>query len=489
MQPSQFRERLLSPRALAGLLAGGLVLLASLLLPAPAGLPPAGWQTLGLGLLMAIWWSTEPLPIGITALLPLIVLPLLGIQDMAATAAPYANPLVFLFLGGFLLAAAVQRWGLHRRLAYAAVRMIGAAPRRLVLGFMVGTAFLSLWLSNTATVVLMLPIAVSVIAAVEESLGDKAALRHFAPALLLGLAYAATIGGLGTLIGTPPNALLAGYLSEQHGVDLSFAAWSAIAMPVVLLMLPLTWLLLTRLVFPVAAHFGPGLAPGDLLRGLADPGPLTPAQRRVLAVFLLAASLWILRPLLNRMPGLAALGDPGIALFCAAALFLIPSGIAAERRFLMSWAETRGISWDVLLLFGGGLSLAAAIDSSGLAVWIGNGLAGLGALPLPLFLLLLVSTVLLFSEMASNTAAVAAMLPIVSTIAAKTGVDLMSLSVAVTMAGSCGFMLPVATPPNALVFATGHLSIGTMMRAGLLLNLLSVILVTLAAYFLAPLLG
>lgn len=489
MPPSQPRDRLLSPRALAGLLAGALVLLASLLLPAPAGLPQAGWQTLGLGLLMAIWWSTEPLPIGITALLPLIVLPLLGIQDMAATAAPYANPLVFLFFGGFLLAAAVQRWGLHRRMAYAAVRMIGSEPRRLVLGFMVGTAFLSLWLSNTATVVLMLPIAVSVIAAVEESLGDKAAVRRFAPALLLGLAYAATIGGLGTLIGTPPNALLAGYLSERHGVDLSFAGWSAIAMPVVLLMLPLTWLLLTRLVFPVAAHFGPGLKPGDLLRGLADAGPLTPAQRRVLAVFLLAASLWILRPLLNRLPGLAALGDAGIALFCAAALFLIPSGIAAERRFLMSWAEARGISWDVLILFGGGLSLAAAMDSSGLAIWIGSGLAGLGALPVPLFLLLLVSTVLLFSEMASNTAAVAAMLPIMSTIAARTGIDLMSLSVAVAMAGSCGFMLPVATPPNALVFATGHLRIGAMIRAGLLLDLLSVVLVTLAAYFLAPLLG
>jgi len=488
MPPSPPRDRLLSPRALAGLLAGALVLLASLLLPAPAGLPQAGWQTLGLGLLMAIWWSTEPVPIGITALLPLIVLPLLGIQDLTAASVPYANPLVFLFLGGFLLAAAVQRWGLHRRLAYAAVRMIGSEPRRLVLGFMVGTAFLSLWLSNTATVVLMLPIAVSIIAAVEESLGDDPMLRRFAQALLLGVAYAATIGGLGTLIGSPPNALLAGYLSERHGVDLSFAAWSAIAMPVVLLMLPLTWLLLTRLVLPVAVRFGPGLKPGDLLQGLAAAGPLTPAQRRVLAVFLLAASLWILRPLLNRLPGLDQLGDPGIALLCAAALFLIPSGVAEERRFLMSWHEARGISWEVLILFGGGLSLAAAMDSSGLATWIGSGLAGLGDLPLPLFLLLLVTTVLLFSEMASNTAAVAAMLPIMSMIAAETGIDLMTLSVAVTMAGSCGFMLPVATPPNALVFATGHLSIGAMLRAGLLLNLLSVILVTLAAYFLAPLL-
>lgn len=480
---------LLSRSACAGLIAGVLLLLATFLIPPPAGLPADGWHTLGLALMMAVWWSTEPVPIAVTALLPLIVLPLLGIGGFGAVAAPYANPLVFLFLGGFLLAAAVQRWGLHRRLAHAAVRTIGTAPSRLVLGFMVASAFLSMWISNTAAVVLMLPVAVSIIAIVEEARPSGEGVRNFAIALLLGLAYAASIGGVGTLIGTPPNALLAGYLLESHGIDLSFAAWATVGMPLVAVFLPLAWLLLTRLVYPIAPELADAFRGGKLVEGLEAAGPMTRAERRVALVFLAAAALWIARPLLNRISGLEGLSDPGIALGCAAALFLIPSGMAADRRFLMSWDEAKGIPWQVLILFGGGLSLASAMDATGLAGWIGQGLAGLGALPLLVVLLALTTTVVLLTELASNTATVAALLPIAATIAAGTGMDLVVVSAVVAMAASCAFMLPVATPPNALVFGTGHVTVAAMVRAGLFMNILSVVLVSLAALAFAPVLA
>ncbi|MFN4282691.1 MAG: SLC13 family permease [Alphaproteobacteria bacterium] len=482
-------RRLLSAPALGGLIGGLTLFIATWLLPAPAGLPEAGWRTLGLALLMAVWWTTEPLPLGVTALLPLIVLPLIGAADIAAASAPYANPLVFLFLGGFLLAAGVKRWGLHRRLAHATVRAIGGEPRRLALGFMVASGFLSMWISNTAAVVLMLPVAVSIIAMVETAHCAAEDVRRFALTLLLGLAYAASIGGVGTLIGTPPNALLAGYLGERHGIDISFALWSAVAMPLVAVFLPIAWLMLTRLLYPVSADFAAAFRDGRLIAGLGEGGRMTPAERRVGIVFLAAAALWIARPLLNRLPGLEGLSDAGVGLLCAVALFFIPSGMPADRRFLMSWREAQEIPWQVLILFGGGLSLAGAMDSSGLAAWIGAGFAGLGDLTPVMFLLLLVATVVALTELASNTATVAALLPIMATVAAGTGMDVVVISAAVAMAASCAFMLPVATPPNALVFATGHVTVAAMVRAGIVMNLLSVVLVTLAALAFAPLLA
>ena len=481
--PDPSADRLLPPSAWAGLVAGVLALAAVLVVPPPGDLPVAGWRVLGLALMMAIWWSTEPVPIAITSLLPLIVLPLAGIGDVAAAAESYGNPLIFLFLGGLMLAAAVQRWGLHARLAHGVVRLVGTAPRRLVLGFMLASGFLSMWISNTAAVVLMLPVAVSVIAAFETRITEGAASRRFALSLLLGLAFGASIGGVGTLIGTPPTALMAGYLLDSHGIDLSFAAWSMVGLPLVAVFLPLAWLVLTRLVYPVA----PGGGDGTALLADLRPGPMTAPEARVALVFASAALLWMIRPLLNRLPGLEGLSDAGIALLCAAALYLIPAGQGASRA-LLTWDEGKRIPWQVLLLFGGGLSLAGAMERSGLAVWIGEAFAGLGALPPVLFLLLLVATVILLTEIASNTAVVAAILPILATIAAGTGLDVVMLSAAVAMAASCAFMLPAATPPNAIVFATGHVTVAAMIRAGVWLNLLSISLVTGAALLLAPML-
>ncbi|MGM0585715.1 MAG: SLC13 family permease [Pseudomonadota bacterium] len=474
----------LSRPARLGLIAGAVAFALTLLLPAPPGLPPEGWRTLGLALLMAIWWSTEPVPVAVTALLPLVVLPLATGSEAGAVASDYGNPLVFLFLGGFLLAEGVRRWDLHRRIAHAVVRTAGTEPRRLVLGFMAASALLSMWISNTATVVMLLPVALSVIAAAEAEAGPGEDARRFALALLLGLAYAASIGGAGTLIGTPPNALMAGYLLERRGLDLSFVAWSAAALPVVAVFLPLAWLLLTRLVFPTPPDFAARLGAGGLAAGLAPAGPMSMAERRVAAVFLAAALLWAARPLLNRLPGLSGLSDAGVALLCAGALFLIPAG--TERRVLLRWEEARAIPWHVLILFGGGLALAGAMDRNGLAAWLGDGLASLGHWPDWAFLLVLTATVVLLTELASNTATAAAFLPVVGAAAEAAGLGPVAASAAVALSASCAFMLPVATPPNALVFASGHVRVADMVRAGVLMNLLSVTLVTLAALTLLP---
>lgn len=481
-------DALLSRAQATGLVAGLIVLAATLLIPPPGGLSVAGWQTLGLGLMMAIWWTTEPVPIAVTALMPLIVLPLLGVADIAAAAAPFANPLVFLFLGGFLLAAGLTRWDLHRRIAFVIVAKVGTEPRRLVLGFMAASAFLSMWISNTAAVVMMLPVVMSVTAAVDEAGQPEETTRPFALALLLGLAYAASIGGVGTLIGTPPNALLAGYMRDAHDIDVSFAAWSAMAMPLVLVFLPLAWLMLTRVIYPVPGGIGAALRDSGLSGDLSAFKPMTSAEKRVGLVFLAAALLWLTRPLLNLVPGLEGLSDPGIALTCAAALFLIPANEPGRQRFLLSWEEARDIPWQVLILFGGGLSLAAAMEDSGLADWIGQGLADLGGLPVLAFLIVLVVMVILLTELASNTATTAALLPVAATIALGADMDLMTVAAAVAMASSCAFMLPVATPPNALVFATGHVTVAQMVRAGALLHILSIALVALTVWLLAPVL-
>ena len=466
-----------SPRAgRIGLLAGIAILLAVLLLPPPPGLSAPGWHTLGLVVLMVLWWTTEPVPIAVTALLPIILLPLMGVLTLDQAAAPYANPLVFLFLGGFLLAAGLQRWGLHRQIAFAMLRWLGGSPRRLVLGFMLASAFMSIWISNTATVLLLLPVA----AGISRDIGaDIVNRRNFAAALMLGVAYGASIGGVGTLIGSPPNALVAGYLSSRQGIDISFLAWSAATLPFVALFLPLAWLVLTRLTHPLP--MGRMASP----RAATRLPPLSAAERRVAAVFALAAALWIARPALNALPGLTVLSDSAIALACAALLFVIPSN-SPEGGALLRWADTRDLPWNVLLLFGGGLALAAATDVTGLAGWIGGWLGGLGHMHRVPYLLVLVATFVFLTEMTSNTALVAALLPVAAEVARTSGMDIAVLGVALAMAASCAFMLPMATPPNALVFASGHVRITDMLRAGLVLNMISIVLVSLACWTYLP---
>jgi solute carrier family 13 (sodium-dependent dicarboxylate transporter), member 2/3/5 len=470
-----------APVLWAGALLGPALLGATLVLPPPAGMEAEAWRAAGLALLMATWWVTEFVPLPITALLPLPLLPLLGISAIEAAATPFANPVIFLFLGGFMIAQAMQRWDLHRRIAFGIIARTGTSPLRLVAGFMIAAAFLSMWVSNTAVAVMMLPIGVSVIQVFH---GDPAAAMEpgspvelpdspFAIALLLGIAYACSIGGVATLIGTPPNALLAGFLADEFGIRVGFAQWMMVGLPMTVILLPLTWLLLTRVVFRVEGD-GSGPAGGVLAEMRRSLGGIRPGERRVAWVFTATALAWMFRPLAERwIPGLT---DAGIAIAATLVLFLIPSGERGGGPVL-NWEWAKRIPWDVLLLFGGGLSLAAALSSSGLASWIGDQLRGADHLPLAVLLILVSGLIIFLTELMSNTASIAAFLPILAAIALALGLDPLLLTVPAALAASCAFMLPVATPPNAIVFGSGYIRIGHMARAGILINLVVIVLV------------
>ncbi|MBM5810596.1 MAG: DASS family sodium-coupled anion symporter [Gammaproteobacteria bacterium] len=452
-------------------------LAAALLLDPPAGWSIEAWRTAGVMVLMAVWWATEALPLPVTALAPLALLPWLGSTTAAELADGYGNPILFLILGGFLLALAMERCRLHQRIAYSIVARAGGQPRRLVLGLMTATAMVNMWVSNTSTTLMMLPVALSVVATVapDPGAGDREQ-RNFATAAVLGIAYGATIGGLATLVGTPTNALVVGFMQENFGQTISFARWLVFGLPAVALLLPLAWLVLVRVAFPFRLEPQDG-AGAAVRQALAELGPMTPAEKRVLAIFLLAASAWIFGPLLRSLPGLGGLSDTSVALLAGGALFLVRAG-GAGRDTLLSGADLRRIPWDVLLLFGGGLALAAAIQDSGLAAIIGRSLAGLSALPLLLLMAAVVTLMIFWTELNSNVASAATFLPVLGAIAAGTHYPALTLVAPAAMAASCAFMLPVGTPPNAIVFGTGRVAIRDMIRAGWYLNLAGIVVIT-----------
>lgn len=463
-----------------GLVLGPLCLLLTQTLHAPAGMPTGAWSALGMMLLMAIWWSTEAIPIAITALLPIVLIPALGLGSIKEATTPYANPIIFLFLGGFTLGLAMQRWQLHRRIALLTLRAAGSSPRRQIAGFMLATAILSMWVSNTATAIMMMPIGLSVIALSENDQSEGQ--RRYAASLLLAIAYAANIGGIGTLIGTPPNALLAAYLEETQGITIGFAQWMLLGVPVSLVMLALAWWWLTRRDFALDARKGGENLIREQLSAL---GALTKAEKWIACIFLATAAAWIIRPLLSDN-GLPWLSDTGIAITAAITLFLVPID-TRERVFLLDWDTAKNIPWGVLLLFGGGLAMADVISSSGLAHWIAESLAMAGQWP-PLLIVALTVTVIIFlTEVTSNTATAAAFLPLLAALALSQQLPVPLLTIPACIAASCAFMMPVATPPNAIVFGSGHLKISQMIRAGFALNLFGIAVVTGLSYLLLEL--
>ncbi|MBW3595696.1 MAG: SLC13 family permease [Planctomycetes bacterium] len=444
-----------------------------------------GRATAALAVWMGVWWMTEALPLAATALLPIVVFPLAGVLPIGEAAAQYANPYIFLFLGGFLIALAMERWNLHRRIALGTLSVVGAAPRNLVGGFMLATAFLSMWISNTASTVMMLPIGASVITLARSRYGDEESPREItglATCLMLGIAYSASIGGLATLVGTPTNAVLAGFVSENYGVQIGFLRWMMLGLPLAVIFLFIAWMFLTRVLFPIQL----GELPGGraLMRSeLQKLGPLSRGERIVLTVFLGAAAAWICRePLQNwealaaRVPPLARVHDTTIAL--AAALVLFATPVDWRRgEFVLDWPTAKKLPWDVLLLFGGGLSLAAGFEASKLSEWIGQQVAQAGALPPLAFITLITAVVILLTEMTSNTATASAFYPVLGGIAVGLEIDPLLLLVPGCLAASCAFMLPVATPPNAIVFGSGYLTIGQMAKAGVWLNLIGLVLI------------
>jgi len=471
-----------------GLVAGIFLLVLTLLLAPPAGMSGPAWNVAGIAALMAVWWVTEALPVAATALVPVIAFPALGVGDIQQAAAPYANPLIFLFLGGFMLALALERWNLHRRIALTILNRFGTRPAALVAGFLVTTALLSMWVSNTATAMMMLPIGLSVIRLLhveEVAVLPTGEGRNFAVALPLSIAYGATIGGLGTLIGTPPNALLAAYMAETHGVSIGFGQWMLLGVPLVVILLPLAWLVLTRVAFPVGRAAIPG-AQNTIAHEYALLGPIRPPEMRVAVIFAATAALWMTRPAINNLfPGFA-LSDPAIAIAAALALFAIPANAGNGER-LLNWDWVQRLPWGVLILFGGGLSLAAAISGSGLSLWISETMTTGAGWPFFLIVLLIAAVVDFLTEITSNTATAAVFLPLVAAFAISIGTSPITLMVPVALAASCAFMMPVATPPNAIVFASGAVTIPHMARAGLMLNLAAIFLIVLASYSLVPL--
>lgn len=458
----------------AGLVATG-VLLA---LPPTEGMPEAAKQVAVVGGLMAFLWVSEIVPLAATALLPLAVFPLVGIASLDRTAQAYADPLIFLFMGGFALSAAIERWGLHHRLAQFAVSLAGQRPDTLVLAMMCATAFLSLWVSNTATAMVMVPIAASLISA-RDGGAREADSDPFGAALLLGIAFSATIGGMGSLIGTPPNALLAGYMQKTYGLTIGFGQWMLIGVPIVLVLLPITWLLLTRFAFRLPpALSSPVVRPA--MTSISRP------EWTVLCVLVTTAVAWIARPFLADALGWTALSDTGIAIAAVLVLFAFPPGWSGAPA-LLEWKDVEGIRWDVLLLFGGGLALADGVASTGLAAWIGARLQGLSALPVLLAVLAMMIVVVYLGELASNTAIAAIFLPVAGAAAMGLGARPLDVVLPVALAASLGFMLPVATPPNAIAYGTGAISARQMLKAGAALDVISILVVFAFAVVLGPL--
>jgi sodium-dependent dicarboxylate transporter 2/3/5 len=465
----------MTARNRVGLVLGPLSFVLLQLLPAPADLPPAAWQVAALAVWMAAWWLSEALPLAVTALLPLLVLPLLGTAPIQTVAPAYANPVIFLFLGGFLLAAAVERWGLHQRIALHLVHLVGLRPDRLVLGFMLATALLSMWISNTATVMMMVAIGMAV---ANQTTGAQ---RQTGTALMLGIAYAASIGGVATLIGTPPNAILAGVVRSTQGLEIGFAQWLAFALPLAAIMLLLTWWLLTHLWFRAPPDSGRG-GERALREARAALGPWSPQERRVSAVFVLVAAAWVLRGFIGWEP-LDRLGDAGIALTGALLLFALPDGSGGR---LLDWPSAARIPWDILLLFGGGFALAQGFADSGLTAALAGRLSLLAGAD-PLWLIGGVALLVVFlTEITSNTATATLLLPLMAGLAEAVQLHPLLLMVPAAVAASFAFMLPVATPPNAIVFGSRQVSIGQMARAGVLLNLLGTGLLVLFAYWWLP---
>ncbi|KAA9394882.1 anion transporter [Kocuria coralli] len=471
-----------------------------------------------IGSLMAVWWMTEAMPLPVTSLLPIVLFPILTELTPAEATAPYANTIVFLFLGGFLIAIAMQKWNLHRRIALLTLRTVGAQPRRIILGMMIATAFISMWVSNTATALMMLPIALSVLTLVVENsqkhgqaedvdtasirtdlaatetlseIIDNPDIRKFGVALVLSIAWASTIGGLGTLLGSPPNAIVAGYISEDLGETVGFAQWMMLGVPIVIVFIALAWLLMTRVIFRFNIKEIPG---GKQLiqKEIDNLGKMSQGEWVVLAVFAAAAFFWIVPGILSGIPSVAAawpwlevFDDTVIAIAAGVLLFLIPGD--KRGNMTLQWKDAEeGLPWGVLLLFGGGLSLAGAVAATGLDAWFGDQVGGLGALPLILLLAVVVTIVLLLTEITSNTATAAAFIPILGGVAIGLGVDPITLLIPAALAATCAFMLPVGTPPNAIVFASGHVKITEMVRGGVVLNVVGIVLITIFTVLLGP---
>jgi sodium-dependent dicarboxylate transporter 2/3/5 len=466
-----------------GLVIGPLLFLIILLLTPFEGLSEQGHAVLATTIWIAVWWVTEAMPIAATALLPIVLFPLTGGMNLASTTASFGHKYVFLYLGGFLIAIGIEKWNLHRRIALTIIAFIGSDTRKIILGFMIATAFLSMWISNTATSVMMLPIGLAIIKQLKDNPDtDEDENLIFGKALMLGIAYSASIGGIATLIGTPPNLVLAGIIESTYGYEITFLEWFQFGLPVALLLLIFCWYYLTRIAYKFKqVDFPGGLK--EIQRLKSNLGIISKEERRVGFVFVLAALCWISRSFILQ-PLFPGIDDTIIAILFGITLFIIPSKNNMEP--LLNWKDTLNLPWGIILLFGGGMALAKAFDESGLALWLGNLMTEFGGFPFFILLLLLITAVNFLTEITSNLATTAMLLPVLAPLALEVGVHPFGLMVGAAVAASCAYMLPVATPPNAVVFGSGYLRIPDMVSKGIVLNLFSILVITIMVYFLLP---
>jgi sodium-dependent dicarboxylate transporter 2/3/5 len=448
------------------------------------GLNPAAQAVLATTAWVAVWWITEAMPMAATALLPVVLFPITGGLDLDTTTTTYFSPIVVLFLGGFVIAIAIERWNLHQRIAMNIIKIIGTNSQRIILGFMVATAFLSMWISNTATTLMMLPIGLAIakkISEMQQNTSEKE-IRKFRKALMLGIAYAASVGGMATLIGTPTNAIFAGIVNEIFGVEITFVQWFSFGLPLSIILLLLAWLYLTKVAFTLSSMEAKGAKQeiGDHLKSF---GKMSYEEKMVALVFGITAASWILRSfvLVNIIPNI---NDTVIAIFGALSLFLIPA--SEKGTMLMDWKSAEKLPWGILILFGGGLTIAAGFTNSGLAEWVGGRLSVMQNFHYALILLVVILMVNFFTEITSNVATASVMLPILASLASSIGVHPYGLMAGASIAASCAFMLPVATPPNAIAYASGFLEIDDMVKNGIWMNLISSLLLFLFIYFLMP---
>ena len=456
-----------------------------LLIGAPDGVSFAAWATGALLIWMAVWWATEPIPIPVTSLLPLVILPVIGAGTAREAAVGYSHPIVLLLLGGFIIALGIERWGLHKRIALTIVSKVGSHPAALIFGFMLATALLSMWISNTATTLMMVPIALSAAAALKDDSGK------FVVALLLGVCYAASIGGVATPIGTPTNLIAIQWLEENTGTTIGYAQWMSFGLPAMALLVPVAWWAVTR----GLPHLADGdAAVSEVTRQKAALGKISTPEARAALVFGIVACLWVIRVPAQLtatsegwdVPWLMAIGDMGIAMAGAVAMFLVPAG-PGENRAILNWDEAVRLPWGVLILFGGGISLGQAVTRTGLSTWLGDQLATLSVLPPVFFIAVVVAMVIFLTELTSNVATMTTLAPILGALAGAIGAAPESLLAPAAVAASCAFMLPVATAPNAIIYATDKVPIAKMIERGLRINLIGIAVITVIGFWLAPL--
>ncbi len=449
----------------------------------PLHLETNACRVIAVAVMMITWWITEALPMPAVALIPIVLFPLLGIATIGATTAPYANEVIFLFMGGFMIGLGIEKWNLHKRIALSIVKRTGTSGNRIILGFILATGFISMWLSNTATTMMMFPIAISVIRVIGAG-QDSKGMRNFSLCLMLAIAYSSNFGGIATIIGTPPNVAYVAYISKKFNYEISFFNWMLICLPISLMLMMTLYLVTVKFLFPN------GLASSREMQGMINSelhalGPISGPEKRVLAIFSCTALLWITRDLINGLH-LVKIDDNMIAIFGALLMFIIPSGEQQTR--LLEWKDTKNMAWGILLLFGGGITLANAMEKAGLMEMLGQWIASFSGSNVLLLLIVITTVSIFISEVMSNIAQVIVFAPVVTSIAQAAGINPFILGIAMTLAASCASMMPMGTPPNAIVFASGHIRIQQMMKAGFVMNIIAIILIVLFCYYLLPLL-